>query len=253
MVVKATTDASDKLTRIPRYLQLASELREAVLSGKYSGRTFPTESILCKHFKVSRFTVREALRRLEAEGLITRRRGMGTIVQPPSAHGGALHQPLSNVGELLQYARGSAVIYRPFGEGPLPEIIVKQIAANTSGVWRSFRGVRQQDMGARPIAVTTVYFHERLGEVVDALDLDGSSSTLFGQIEKLAGIKVATVTQEIQAIAAEEPIDQELNVDKGSPILQILRCYLDAEGQIFEISVSHHPGDRFIYSMHIDI
>jgi DNA-binding GntR family transcriptional regulator len=35
--------------------------------------------------------------------------------------------------------------------------------------------------------------------------------------------------------------------------LRILRCYHDAADRILEISASHHPGNRFAYSMHIDI
>ena len=114
-------------------------------------------------------------------------------------------------------------------------------------------GLRQQDFGEKPIAATTVYFHDRLGEAVDALDLNASSKTLFSQIEQLAGVSATTVTQDIQAIAADEPIAAALDVDPGSPVLQILRCYIDGKGRVFEISVSHHPGDRFVYAMHIDV
>lgn len=253
MATKAKKGVGKKTARTPRYLQMAGELREAILAGEFTDKAFPTETVLCDRFDVSRFTVREALRRLEAEGLIARRRGSGTTVQPPAARGGALHQPLSNVGELLQYARGSAVVYRPVGEGPLPDSLAEQIASDTKGQWRSFSGLRQQAMGERPIAATTAYFHERLGDAIDSLDLNASSSTLFSQLEKLTGISAATVTQEIQAIAAEDPIADLLAVDPGSPVLQILRCYIDGKGQVFEISVSHHPGDRFVYSMHIDV
>lgn len=253
MATKATSNGKKTSARTPRYLQMAGELREAILAGEFTGKTFPTETVLCERFDVSRFTVREALRRLEAEGLISRRRGSGTTVQPPAARGGALHQPLSNVGELLQYARGSAVVYRPTGEGPLPLEIAEQIASDTSGTWRSFSGLRQQAMGERPIAATTAYFHERLGEGVDGLDLNASSRTLFSQIEQLTGVSAATVSQDIQAIAADDVIAAALEVEEGSPVLRILRCYIDRKGQVFEISVSHHPGDRFAYSMHIDV
>lgn len=253
MATKATKSGKKKPARVPRYLQMASELREAILAGEFTGQSFPTETVLCERFDVSRFTVREALRRLEAEGLITRRRGSGTTVQPPAARGGALHQPISNVGELLQYARGSAVVYRPSGEGQLPGWIAEQIASDTSGSWKSFSGLRQQAMGEKPIAATTAYFHERLGEAVDALDLNASSKTLFSQIELHAGVRASTVSQDIQAIAADETIADLLDVEPDSPVLQILRCYIDSDGRVFEISVSHHPGDRFAYAMHIDV
>lgn len=253
LATKASKNGKKKLARTPRYLQMAGELREAILAGEFTGKAFPTETVLCERFDVSRFTVREALRRLEAEGLISRRRGSGTTVQPPAARGGALHQPLSNVGELLQYARGSAVIYRPSGDGALPQEIAEQIASDTSGAWRSFTGLRQQAMGEKPIAATTAYFHELLGEGVDGLDLNASSRTLFSQIEQLTGVSASTVSQDIQAIAADNDIAAALEVEPGSPVLRILRCYIDAKGQVFEISVSHHPGDRFAYSMHIDV
>ena len=74
----------------PRYKELADELREEVLRGQYQGENFPTESDLCKRYSVSRFTVREALRSLQTEGLISRRRGSGTSIQPAAARGDRL-------------------------------------------------------------------------------------------------------------------------------------------------------------------
>jgi GntR family transcriptional regulator len=236
----------------PRYLVVAGELREKIMAGQFAnGDIFPTESELCRQYSVSRFTVREALRRLQAEGLIARKRGSGTTVQPASARGGALHQPLSNVGEILQYARGSEVTYTARNRGPLPNEVSVQIAENTGGEWRCFRGVRRLSDDASPIAVTDAYFHERLGDAVDRIDL--AAGTLFSQIEQLAGVTIGRVNQDIQAVAADKDVASELGIDKGAPVLRILRCYLDPKGALFEISVSHHPGDRFAYAMHIDV
>lgn len=238
--------------RTPRYLQLAGELREAILSGAYAnGKPFPTETALCTRYDVSRFTVREALRRLEVEGLIERRRGSGTTVQPAAARGGALHQPLSNVGELLQYARGSEVTYSLEDKGALPDKIAEQIGSSTKGEWSRFHGVRRHAGEALPLAVTDAYFHESLGDAVDQLDL--GAGTLFSQIEALSGVKVSKVTQDIQAIPADSGMAGALQIDKGAPMLRIIRCYFNAKGRVFEISVSHHAGDRFAYAMHIDV
>ncbi len=248
-MANATAPAKDKT---PRYMQVAGELREAILAGRYAdGQQFPTETTLCKTYDVSRFTVREALKRLQLEGLIARRRGSGTIVQPAAARGGALHQPLSNVGELLQYARDSEVSYVEREGGKLPSEIAEQIGEDTQGTWRCFRGTRHQSLDTPPLAVTDAYFHDRLGGAVDKLDL--AAGTLFSQIERLAGVTIGRVTQDIQAIAATSETANALKIDKGDPVLRIIRCYLDPKGSVYEISVSHHPGDRFAYAMHIDL
>jgi GntR family transcriptional regulator len=237
---------------IPRYMEIAGELRESIMVGDFAnGGQFPTETELCKRYGVSRFTVREALRRLQVEGLISRKRGSGTTVQPAAARGGALHQQLSNIGEILQYGRGSEVTYLEQDSGPLPTVVAEQISEDISGTWRRFHGVRRISNDAPPLAATDAFFHERLGDAVDRIDL--AAGTMFSQIEQLAGVRIGKITQDIQAVAADKIVAGQLGIRKGDPVLRILRCYLDPKGAAFEISVSHHPGDRFAYAMHIDV
>jgi GntR family transcriptional regulator len=237
---------------VPRYLQLAAELREAILSGRLGTKDqFPTESALCRTYGVSRFTVREALRRLQAEGLIARRRGSGTMVRAAAARGGALHQPLSNVGEILQYARDTRATYTAEGRAPLPRAIAEQIPGDTDGRWFRFRGIRTRDGDDLPIALTDAYVHARLADAV--LRIDPAVSTLFRQLEEHAGVEVRQVTQDIQAVAASSAVAEALGISRRAATLRILRCYYDQKGRLFEISVSHHPGDRFAYAMHIDV
>jgi DNA-binding FadR family transcriptional regulator len=60
---------------------IAARLRQAILNSKYAdGERLPAERDLAQHFEASRGTVREALRRLEESGLVTRRIGSGTFV-----------------------------------------------------------------------------------------------------------------------------------------------------------------------------
>lgn len=235
----------------PRYKELADELREEILSGHYHGDTFPTESDLCKRYGVSRFTVREALRSLQTEGLISRRRGSGTSIQPAAARGGALHQPLSNVAEILQYARNTRASFERLSDGPLPRTVAEQLGLLAGGRWTRFQGLRRSAESTEPLALTVAYVHESLAMIVDRID--PTEDTIFKQIERLAKINFVKVTQDIQAIAANAEVAKALGIVKRAPCLRILRCYHDATNRILEISASHHPGDRFAYSMHIDI
>lgn len=60
---------------------ITARLREAILNGHYAfGERLPAEREMSEHFGASRSTVREALRRLEEMGLVTRRVGSGTFV-----------------------------------------------------------------------------------------------------------------------------------------------------------------------------
>ena len=235
----------------PRYIEMADELRAEILKGIYKVETFPTESDLCKRYAVSRFTVREALRALQSEGLIARKRGSGTIIQPAAARGGALHQPLSNVGEILQYARDTKANFEAMGEGPLPRDIAEQVGLVAGGRWTRFSGLRAGADSSEPIAHTFAYVHESLRDV--ATRIKPSEETIFRQLERLAKIKIVRVTQDIQAVTASAEIAKALGIAKKAPCLRILRCYLDGNDRILEISASHHPGDRFAYSMHIEV
>lgn len=238
--------------RKPRYLELAEDLRAQILNGGFpDADQFPTENMLCKRYNVSRFTVREALRTLQTEGLIQRRHGSGTVIQPTAMRGGALHQPLSNVAEILQYANNTRFMFARDGSAALPKKLAEEIGVGTTARWARFRGIRTSTSDDRPIAATDAYIHPDLTTAADAIDPAGA--TIFRQLEALSKLKIARVTQDIQAVAASAILAAKLKLPRRSPCLRILRCYLDAGGRVIEISASHHPGDRFTYNMHIEV
>jgi GntR family transcriptional regulator len=75
----------DRHSGVPLFLQLAKGLRE-ILTQKVRegalkpGDFFTTEKAVCQQFGVSTITAKRVLDDLEAEGLLTRRRGRGTYV-----------------------------------------------------------------------------------------------------------------------------------------------------------------------------
>jgi DNA-binding FadR family transcriptional regulator len=61
--------------------QVYDRLLEDIVSGRYAiGDRLPAETTMARDFSVSRPVVREALHRLQADGLVSSRQGSGTFV-----------------------------------------------------------------------------------------------------------------------------------------------------------------------------
>lgn len=232
----------------PRYAQVAADLRAAIRSGEYAqGDPVPTESALCARYSVSRFTVREALRRLQAEGLIRRRRGSGTVVASPEQ---ALRQPLSDISELLQYAAESQFLFKDCGTISFSGPKADDLGVPDGSHWLHLCGLRRLSAGGPAIAATDVYINTDLAAHVPALR--PGPQPLFEQLARSAGFRVVQIVQSITATAAGNHEATTLDIPRRAPVLRIVRTYRDETGRIVEISVSSHPGDRFTYAMHID-
>jgi GntR family transcriptional regulator len=64
---------------MPLWAQVLERLRAGIAAGEYAA-SFPTDRELMARYDVSRHTVREAVRRLGDEGLLTHVRGRGTTM-----------------------------------------------------------------------------------------------------------------------------------------------------------------------------
>jgi DNA-binding LacI/PurR family transcriptional regulator len=79
----ADPDAAGIPTR-KLHLFIESRIRQYIEDQRLAaGAQLPTEAQLCERFQVSRSTVRNALKRIEADGLIVRTRGRGTFLRDP--------------------------------------------------------------------------------------------------------------------------------------------------------------------------
>ena len=67
----------------PRYLTIYNHLKDQIMTGELkSNEQLPTEFQLAKTYGVSRITSKRALTELESQGLIYRKQGSGSFVQP---------------------------------------------------------------------------------------------------------------------------------------------------------------------------
>ncbi len=99
---QANSTPTNRRVRLPKMAELvANAIKEQIVRGELpAGAMLPPESVLMAEFGVSRPTLREAFRVLEAEGLLVVQRGVhgGARVQPPTPEVAARY-----AGLVLQY------------------------------------------------------------------------------------------------------------------------------------------------------
>jgi GntR family transcriptional regulator len=96
----------DRHSPLPLWAQVLSDLRGRLARGEFTGR-FPGDEELRETYGVSRHTVREAVRRLQAEGVIERGRGRGTFVT-----GALIEQPLGALYSLFRSVEAQGYVQR---------------------------------------------------------------------------------------------------------------------------------------------
>lgn len=96
----------DRSSPVPLWAQIIEDLRARMAGGAFDDR-FPTDEELTVTYGVSRQTVREAVRRLQADGLLVRQRGRGTTLSRP-----VLEQPLRTIYSLAMTVSGHGLSER---------------------------------------------------------------------------------------------------------------------------------------------
>src|SRR5690606_670760 len=92
-------------SRVPRYLQLAEIFRQRIARGAWKpGDMLPSIDMLMQEFSVARVTVRQAMRLLTDEGLVSPQRGRGTVVNehPKSQRHLRLHTTLAGLVDMYR-------------------------------------------------------------------------------------------------------------------------------------------------------
>ncbi|MBR71761.1 MAG: hypothetical protein CMM30_02320 [Rhodospirillaceae bacterium] len=232
-----------------RYQKIVDTLVSDISHGRYTiGEKLPTESELCIKFKVSRHTVREALRRLNELGLVERRRGSGTIVkilEPTKKY----VQALSNVGEFLKYPEDTELSVLNVEDIIVGSSLSKKLGCKTNSKWSRIRCIRKTKAEV-PICLVEIYVKPKFSSVEKLIGHD--DTPVYALIERHFNQTAGKVDIELYADTITEEGVKQLKVEPNSPALVVIRRYSDPPHSYFEISIIEHPSGRFIYSMELE-
>jgi DNA-binding GntR family transcriptional regulator len=230
-----------------RYIQVARALRKEIVDGVYPvGSQLPTEHELCQQFSVSRYTVREALRRLREDNLVSSRPRAGTMVVPrPSSH--AYVQDVVSINDLLAFATGARFAIESIAMVTVDDELAQRSGLKVGEQWLAVRGFRRAEGADAPVCCTEYYINRAFAAV--GRMLQNHTGPIFPLIEDLFGISIVEVRQEISAVQVGVELADALKVEPGTPALEMQRTYTTSDGEIAQVTVNTHPGARFRHSM----
>jgi GntR family transcriptional regulator len=242
-------ERKDKAAR-PRYMEIKSALLSDIKAGLYPVRSLlPTEHDLCQRFEVSRFTVRQALRELSDAGLIERRSGVGSMViaQEPRE---AFIQSLTSMTELLRYPSETF-------RHDLSRKVIKASAeqahlllCSPGEEWIRVQGVRIARGSKLPFSWSDIFVRPRFEKVFDLPNPKGEP--VYRQLEDHFDQRIGHARVEIFAGTITEDLAGPMQIEAGTPALNMIRRYSDQDGKIFLVTYTVHPANRFVFTMDLE-
>ncbi len=230
----------------PQYFAVANELMEDILSGRLAvGDQLPSEPELVKKYKLSRYSVRLAIKALMDLGLVSRQQGIGTRVLANQTTA-RYTQTISDLNDIARYAQDTHFRITSKNLAALTPEEQSMLHSSGTGRWLHLTGLRSTlDRGA-PISLVDIYVSPKY------VKLPNLSQTLnvpvHALIEREFGLRFTRVDQEIQGTVVNEKDAVLLKVKGGTAGLRITRTYY-VRDEVIEVTVGVHPAERFSYTM----
>ncbi|MFI7358832.1 GntR family transcriptional regulator [Streptomyces avidinii] len=246
-----TAFAPDSLVlnrKLPLWYQVSQSLRASIL-----GRTpdaslrLPTEEQLAEHYGVSVLTMRQALKELENEGLISRHRRRGTFIEP-----GALRSTpvrlLGSVDAIVAQQSGDRTTILGHGRTAVSGELLEHFPDTPEVV--TYRRLRHDRESGEPTNWVENAVLPEFAGAVDLADLERWPMTKV--LRDIVGVRISRITDTVEARLADPETAELLQVPLLSPILHYTGVTYDEDGRAVDVARIRYRGDRFSFTVTVD-
>ena len=249
-VLTETVDpASDRAV----YKQIADHLRTAIGRGALrEGEQLPSEAQLMEHYGVARMTIRNALRVLQDEGLVTAEHGRGVYVRarPPvrrlaSDRFAQRHRKEGMAAfnaEAAQVGATPGVDMLTVTEGHPPAEIADRLglADDANVVIRS----RRYLLDGRPMETAVSYIPADLAKGTPIADPNPGPGGIYARLEE-QGHTLARFTEDVSARMPTPEETKVLGLRPGVPVFHLVRTAYDLDGRAVEVCDTVMAADAY--------
>ena len=223
---------------LPAYQRIQGSLRKRIEAGDLrTGDAVPSERDLAKIHSVSLMTARHALASLEREGVVERRRGIGTFVSAPKIH----FNKLMSYTEQMASRSMTAVSKVLFAK-----IIDDEQEANArlslSPKSSVIKLERLRHAAGEPFALETCYLSA--AQFAGLLSTPLQRESLFGILERDYKVEIGYADEEVDATAADPRTADLLDVPRREPLLRIRQVIFSTNGKAILYVLGFYRSDR---------
>ncbi|MBV5348946.1 GntR family transcriptional regulator [bacterium] len=235
----------DHNSPVPLHFQVEELLRKIIELPEYkNGGFLPKEVVLAKRLGISRNTIRQATNKLEYEGLLTRKKGVGTKVAQntlttnlDSWH--SFTQEMSEKGiEFINF-----LIETKWVKADAKIASFMQIPEETELLCL----VRLRGFDDGPFVYFESYFHPRIGMT----GKEDFTRPLYNIIELDYHVVASISRERIRAKSSSEITARRLKIRKGDPVLVRERFVSDPGNRPIEYNIGFYIAEKFTYSIDI--
>lgn len=225
-----------------RYLIIIDKIKEEIENGNLKpGEKLPSETELAKKFKVSRSTLREALRSLEQENIITKKHGIGTFINQKPLYSNGIEE-LFSVTDLIQrggHIPGTRLI---FSDYVMPNSQEKE-KLNLKDNEKILLVKRIRTSNQEPL----VYCIDKIPEHLLPIGCTLDRESIFDFLENKANVKIDYATTDIGTTSYLPEISDSLKCDKETPLLVLKQSHFDEKDQLILYSINYFRSDNFSF------
>ncbi|WP_306327654.1 GntR family transcriptional regulator [Streptomyces venezuelae] len=246
-----TAFAPDSLVlnrKLPLWYQVSQSLRASILGrAPDASLRLPTEEQLAAHYGVSVLTMRQALKELEEEGLISRHRRRGTFIEP-GARRSTPRRLLGSIDAIVAQQSGERTTVLGHGAEPVPGELAEHFPDLTEVV--AYRRLRRDGESGEPTNWAENAVRPELAAAIDPADLERWPMTKV--LRDVVGVRISRITDTVEARLADPETAGLLQVPLLSPILHYTGVTYDEDGRVVDVARIRYRGDRFSFTVTVE-
>lgn len=223
----------------PLWAQVLADLRKRLAAGEFTTQ-FPTDRELMLRYKVSRHTAREAVRRLQAEGQLTRHKGRGSFVQPLN-----LEQQVGSMYSLFRSIEDQGHIQRSevLTLDTVSDIdVARRMGLPDRTSFVHLRRLRRAD--GVPFAIDEVWLPHP--DAAALLNSDFEHTALYSELERTTGLRPVRGWERIRPAIPTEYERQLLDMPDELAIFVVQR-YTESDAGPLEWRTTVIRGDNYTF------
>jgi GntR family transcriptional regulator len=234
----------DPASPVPLYHQLAEQLTRAITDGELQpGDPFENEIAVAERLRLSRPTVRRAYQELVDQGLLVRRRGLGTTVANRKVH--RRFELSSLYDDLEREGRTPRTHVLDF------ELVTDEVAAEALDLPPDTRLLHVQRVrcaGDTPLAYLRNWLPPAHANLTRAeLERHGLYAAL-----RERGVKPVVARQSIGARMPTPAERKSLEIRGNQPVLTMTRMAFDADGKAVEYGDHSYRAEDYTIDLMVD-